>query len=244
MTLSYKEFMEEARMRLRNYSLEDMRALILNWAEEEHPSKRAEFLFKLMTPKQKQIDEAVPNVETLLDEIEAFGRRVKNGDYCDGWGWDDAIHEERDWGDESWAEEMDEFLLEARSLLLQGEYKLAEEAYRKLFAILEMGQEPGHLPGDLDSANMLNVDLDEQVALFLRSVYQNSPCGGATGIVGNQHRGSYHKAAGLLVAMAETLANRGERQEGMQLIERYRSKYPRHSAFKSEVIKAVQASDI
>lgn len=84
MTLSYKEFMEEVRMRLRNYSLEDMRALILNWAEEEHPSKREEFLFKLLTPKQKQIDEAVPNVETLLDEIEAFGRRVENGDYFCG----------------------------------------------------------------------------------------------------------------------------------------------------------------
>lgn len=63
-------------------------------------------------------------------------------------------------------------------------------------------------------------------------------------IVSNQHRGSYHKAAGLLVAMAETLANRGERQEDMDLIERYRNKYPRHTAFKSEVIKALQASGL
>lgn len=39
-------------------------------------------------------------------------------------------------------------------------------------------------------------------------------------IVSNQHRGSYHKAAGLLAAMAETLANREEKQEGMDLIER------------------------
>lgn len=63
-------------------------------------------------------------------------------------------------------------------------------------------------------------------------------------IVSNKHRGSYHKAAELLVAMAETLANREEKQEGMQLIESYRSKYPRHLAFKKEVIKAVQASNI
>ncbi|QSQ07712.1 hypothetical protein H0A61_00028 [Koleobacter methoxysyntrophicus] len=40
------------------------------------------------------------------------------------------------------------FFLQTRSLLLQGKYKLAEEVYRKLFDILEMGQEPGHLPGD------------------------------------------------------------------------------------------------
>lgn len=44
-------------------------------------------------------------------------------------------------------------------------------------------------------------------------------------IIGNQHRGSYHKAAGLLVAMAETLANRGDKQDGANLIEKYRSKY-------------------
>lgn len=63
-------------------------------------------------------------------------------------------------------------------------------------------------------------------------------------IVSNQHRGSYHKAAGLLVAMAEALANREEKQEGMDLIERYRSKYPRHTAFKSEITQALQASGL
>ncbi|NSW92648.1 MAG: hypothetical protein HPY74_18705, partial [Firmicutes bacterium] len=63
-------------------------------------------------------------------------------------------------------------------------------------------------------------------------------------IVSNQHRGSYHKAAGLLVAMAETLANRGEKNKGMDLIEKYRSKYSRHSAFKSEIIQAVQISGL
>lgn len=170
--LSYKEFIEEVRVCLRNLSTEDFRNLILYWASEEYPLRRQEFLDKLILPKQKK--EVISNVETLMDEIEAFTQRVEDGEYCDGWGWDDAIHEERDWGDESWAEEMDEFFLQARSLLLQGKYKLAEEAYRRLFDILEMGQEPGHLPGDPDCSNMLKVDIDEQVALFLRSVYMNS----------------------------------------------------------------------
>lgn len=74
-----------------------------------------------------------------------------------------------------------EFMEEVRTLLrnfstedLQGEYKPAEEAYRRLFDILEMGQESGHLPGDPDYSHMLKVDMDEQVALFLRSVYMNS----------------------------------------------------------------------
>lgn len=170
--LSYKEFMEEVRIRLRNLSSEDFRNLFLNWANEEQPSKRQEFLDKLTPPKPKK--EALSNLETLMEEVEAFGQRVEDGEYCSGWGWDDAIHEERDWGDESWAREMDEFLLRARSLLLKGEYKLAEEAYRKVFDILEMGQEPGHLPGDPDYGNMLEVDMDEQLAAFFRSVYMNS----------------------------------------------------------------------
>jgi len=44
-------------------------------------------------------------------------------------------------------------------------------------------------------------------------------------IVSNQHRGSYHKAAGLLVAMAETLANREEKQEGMDFIKKHEYKF-------------------
>ncbi len=63
-------------------------------------------------------------------------------------------------------------------------------------------------------------------------------------IVSNQHRGSYYKAAGLLVAMAETLANMDEKQEGMDFIERYRSKYPRHTAFRSEIMQAMQESGL
>ncbi|MEW6623478.1 MAG: hypothetical protein AB1420_10195 [Bacillota bacterium] len=170
--LSYKKFMEEVKVRLDTFSNEDFRNLILSWADEKHPSQRQEFLDELTPPRQKK--EIIFNVETLMGKIEAFAQRVLNGEYCDGWGWDDAIHEERDWGDESWAEEMDEFFLQARSLLLQGKYKLAEEAYTRLFGILEMGQDPGHLPGDPDHSNMLKVDMNEQVALFLRSVYMNS----------------------------------------------------------------------
>ena len=48
--------------------------------------------------------------------------------------------------------------MQARRLLLKGEYKIAEDVYRKLFDILEIGREPGHLPGDPDCFNMLQAD--------------------------------------------------------------------------------------
>lgn len=164
--------MEEVKKRLKNLSAEDLRSMILNWASEETPSGRQEFLYKLICLRQD--NDVASDIETLIDEIEEFAQRVENGEYCDGWGWDEEIYEERDWGDESWAEEMDEFFLQARSLLFQGEYKISAEVYQRLFDVLELGEEPGHLPGDPDCVNMLKVDIDEQVALFLRAIYMNS----------------------------------------------------------------------
>jgi hypothetical protein len=61
-------------------------------------------------------------------------------------------------------------------------------------------------------------------------------------IVGNKYRGSYYKAAQLLTAAAETLANRGRKQEGLDLVERYRYKYFRHSAFKGEIVRLLKLS--
>ena len=40
------------------------------------------------------------------------------------------------------------------------------------------------------------------------------------------------------------MANREEKQEGLDLIEIYRNKYPRHTAFKSEVTQALQESGL
>lgn len=113
----------------------------------------------------------------IFSEVFAFACRVDEGHYCDGWGWDDDIHEERDWGDESWAGEMDHYFLQANYLLGEGYPHVARQVYESLFDILEMGEEPGHLPGDPDVTCMLQVDVLEQVALLLRSVYLTTDSG-------------------------------------------------------------------
>lgn len=164
--LSYKEFMDRLKAHLETFSLEDYKNLIIDMAGKEPPSKRREFLERL-TPQKEVIDK----VEELLDEIEQFAQRVEEGEYCDGWGWDDDIHDERDWGDESWALEMDAYFLQARTLILQGEYKFAKNAYAMLFDTLALGEEPGHLPGRYNPDCMLTVDIEEQLAIFLRAIY-------------------------------------------------------------------------
>jgi len=171
--LSYKEFIKQVKNRLSKMSKADLDDMILNWAEKELPSNRPNFIGKMIIPEPGDLNTA--DGEALLSEIDAFSHRVENGDYCIGWGWDNDIYEERDWGDESWADEADDFFLEARELLLVGDYQLAKEAYRRLLETLEMGYEPGHLPGDPDITRMLKVDLPEQLALYLRAIYMDSP---------------------------------------------------------------------
>ncbi|UCG11731.1 MAG: hypothetical protein JSU72_14535 [Deltaproteobacteria bacterium] len=54
-------------------------------------------------------------------------------------------------------------------------------------------------------------------------------------IVSNKFRTSYWKAAQLILAIAETYWSNGKLVEGQKLIDHFRGKYNRHSAFKSEL---------
>lgn len=172
--MSYKVFMNEVERRLQSYSKEELQEILLSFASEEHTSKRGIFLARLDSSKRRGEKYNTTDAQAFIEEIEEFYQRIKDGEYCDGWGWDHEIHESRDFGDESWAEEMDEFLVEARELLLEGLYDGAEEAYQLLFSILEMGEEPGHLPGNPDIYSMLDEVLDEHFASYLQSVYRNA----------------------------------------------------------------------
>ena len=59
------------------------------------------------------------------------------------------------------------------------------------------------------------------------------------GIVSNQHRGSYGKAAQLTVAVTEALRVRGEAARGNAFLEAIRTRFPRHSAFQAELRSAI-----
>lgn len=170
--LSYQDFMKQVNSRLDKMSEEDLRAMVVRWASEVQPGDRYQFLCKLRILQDDKPDEH--SEQNILGEIAAFKERIAKGEYCDGWGWDDALQEERNWGDESWAEEIDQFFLKSRRFLLQGNSQFAEKVYKELFEILAMGEELGHLPGDPDYNNLLTVDLEEQVVLLLRTVYLNA----------------------------------------------------------------------
>jgi len=170
--LNYQDFMKKVNDFLAEMPAEDLRVLLAKWASKVQPAERYEFLGRLTISQENELDGQ--SEKELLGEIAAFAERVTDGDYCEGWGWDEEIQEERDWGDESWAEEMDQFFLKARRFLFQGNSQMAETVYKQLFEILAMGEESGHLPGDPDYSNLLTVELKEQVALLIRAVYLNA----------------------------------------------------------------------
>ena len=62
--------------------------------------------------------------DPLLREIDAFVGRLEEGHYYQGWGWDPDLHDERVWGDESWADEMDDLFADAENVYLDGELGL------------------------------------------------------------------------------------------------------------------------
>ncbi len=133
-SMSYKTFIKQVKSRLNVMSKADLDDMIICWAEKELPSNRPDFVDKMIVPEHRDLNAS--DGEALLSEIDAFTQRVKSGEYCEGWGWDDDIYEERDWGDESWADEVDDFFLETRELLLGGDYRQAKEAYKRLFEAL------------------------------------------------------------------------------------------------------------
>jgi len=166
--LSFREYMDKVDERLTRFPNEALVDIIKSMAREVPPQKRAEFVMRL-APSSKRRPRS--SSDELLKGIKALTERVEDGDYCDGWGWDDDYMEERDWGDEGWADEVDDFFLGAHDALIAGDFRMARDAYGALFDIIDLGDEPGHLPGNPCPTDMLETDLNEALACFIRAAY-------------------------------------------------------------------------
>jgi hypothetical protein len=111
--------------------------------------------------------------EMLLADIEAFEGRLESGAYVDGWGWDEDLHDERSFGDESWADEMDDLLAGAESAFLDGDLDLARIAYEPLLKAFQRHAEG--FCGPEEPERMLSTDVGEAKARYLRAVYETTP---------------------------------------------------------------------
>jgi len=164
-------FLSQVRTRVDRLDARQLRALLLAHAESLEPAARLPFLssFDAATTPAETADDAV-----LLDDIAAFVERVRGGDYFDGWGWDDDLHEERSWGDESWVTEMDELFSRAATAFLGGGRHLARDAYCELLDALGLDEDVGTFSGALPPGEMLRTDVTEAKARALRLLYETA----------------------------------------------------------------------
>ena len=236
--LALGPFLEELEARLRALAPDDLRAALLAHGERLTARERKAFLAIFADARPEAEVEPRGAEQPLLAEIEALVERLRAGAYVEGWGWDPDLHEERAFGDESWAWEMDGLFAVAAQAFLEGDLKLAREAYGQLLRALLLDEE-GAFSGPGPAAEMLETDVSEAKARYLRTVYETTvlperaagvaaelaalgSVGGATPLrsLGETRRDKLPDLAAFLRGWIELLAADGEGlgAEGLRLL--------------------------
>ena len=166
--MDIKEFIKELKRVTGDYTLEKYYNALTRIARNISPSERKIILNILEIVEKQNMDDL--DTGSLLKDIKSFSDRVKSGKYYDHWDWDEKTHREREFGDESWADEMDAFFRKARHTYEKKEYRIAVKAYEVLFSIFWMADEPGHLPRVGSYEEMLVTDLKEEGLCFMKAV--------------------------------------------------------------------------
>jgi len=107
----------------------------------------------------------------LLDDVASFVVALERGDYVQGWGWDDDIGEERMWGDERWALEMDVLFARADDAFFTGDLELAREAYGSLLRTFVSEPAIEGFCGPEPPEDMVDADLSAAKARYFRAIY-------------------------------------------------------------------------
>jgi hypothetical protein len=112
--------------------------------------------------------------------------------------------------------------------------------YQEDSASVELGPRlRAHLENVLKESPIPEKELDEYFLAGQKAAFKR-----VDSIVGEKHRQSYWKAAQLILAIAEIYWSDAKANEGQRLIVRFKEKYHRHSAFKTELQKAAKKSKL
>jgi hypothetical protein len=175
-------FLNELESRLQALSVDETRAALLAYAESLPMRARSAFLGVFGVGESTENGGAGGTIpapagaalasDTLLSAVEVFVKRLESGSYVEGWGWDDDLHDERSFGDESWADEMDILFSGAGSVFLEGDLALARMAYERLLKAFDDNADG--FCGAEEPEQMLDTDIGEAKARYLRAVYETT----------------------------------------------------------------------
>lgn len=198
------EFLTELEERLRALTADDLRALLLRYAERLPASERREFA-GIFTGARRTVTSQSPSGPrdadqddpTLPSDIDAFAERVSGGAYFQDWGWDHDAEQERAWGDESWTGEMDDLFARAADLFLAGDMAAAGDAYGRLLDAFELDGEVGTFCGPAAAVDMVSADVGEAAARCLRALYETTPAADRAAAVYDRYASLHHLARSL-----------------------------------------------
>ncbi len=167
-------FLKDVQTRLDTLSHEQLKARLIAHARSLVPQKRRAFLEILEWKSPPSDSERPQDVPPLLDDVDGFIQSLKAGDYYEGWGWDEDLLDERAWGDESWVETMDELFDGAGAAFLEGDRRLAADAYGRLLKAFHHEDDVTSFCGPESPEEMVTTDLEEAKARYLRALYETT----------------------------------------------------------------------
>lgn len=199
--LTLGPFLQKLEKRLQFLTPDRLREVLLRHARELTAKERENFL-AIFLERDEPVIKPVYDPE-LIPDINSFIKDLENGEYCDGWGYDREIGEERAFGDETWTVEMDDLFDRAADVFLSGNRSLAAEAYGLLLHAFDLEEEGMAFSGPESPDCMIDTDVTEAKARYFRSLYET---------VSEEER-----VARLLMAMI-TLQYTGSSRMGMKAI--------------------------
>ena len=172
-----KTFFETVEQRLADCSVEELRDILRDMAQQTSPSERQAFLEKLKPPtKMGSLAQQAPK-EDLLAEIEDLAGELEEAmEDAEGWeeehGWYEEYDEEDSVGPyEDFLQPLAGLFDQAQAAFDYGNLSLARDAYRALFELCDQQDDYGRGVGIED---LEGVETDEALARYLRAVYETA----------------------------------------------------------------------
>ncbi len=174
--LSLKAFWEALEKRLAACSADELRAILRALAQETTPTERQVFLDKLKPVKAGAAAQEALRQDDLLTDIDDLVAEIKEGtegaDYWEEEHWGDYYGDEEDSQGpyEEFIEPLSALFDRAEAVFDYGNFALARAAYQKLFEeALQVEDDYGR---GVQGGDLIDVDLDEARARYLRAVYE------------------------------------------------------------------------
>ncbi|MFL6117693.1 MAG: hypothetical protein ACJ786_41035 [Catenulispora sp.] len=131
--ISLQRFLTLLNANLDRLGTDGIREAVIRQGSALSASQRTAFLAAFAPPTPDPAAGAGAEDKALIGDIEDFRARVEAGEFRGEYSWDD-----HGYGDDSWVGEIDALFGAADTAFLSGHLTTAADAYRALFAILDL----------------------------------------------------------------------------------------------------------